>query len=181
MIKIPGLCLLLCLLTSFQWMDDIYLIEVRDIQGKKITISDYKGKKILFVVLPLFKNDSLMINELTNFQKAHADSLAVIGILSNELGYSPEKENEIKKMYKEDRSSNIVITEGMNAKKGAAQSLLLQWLTDKNKNKRFNNDVRGVGYKFFVDETGKLYATIGPELHLSHPIFIKILNKPVGK
>lgn len=127
------------------------------------------------------KQDSIVMNELTSFQKQHAGGLAVIGILSNELGYNNEKKNEIKKLYKQDRNSEIIITEGMNAKKDSAQSLLLQWLTDKEKNKRFNNDIRGVGYKFFVDETGKLYATIGPELHLSHPIFIKILNKPVGK
>lgn len=127
------------------------------------------------------KQDSVMINELTDFQKAHADSLVVIGILSNELGYSPEKENDIKKMYKQDRNSDIILTEGMNAKKGSGQSLLLQWLTDKDKNKRFNNDVRGVGYKFFVDEEGKLYATIGPEIHLSNPVFVKILNKPFNK
>lgn len=90
------------------------------------------------------------------------------------------KENEIRKMYKQDRNSGIIITEGLNAKKGSDQSPLLQWLTDKESNKRFNNDIRGIGYKFFVDEGGRLYAVIGPEIPLGNPIFAKILSKPIG-
>lgn len=89
--KIIGLGLLLSVLTSFKWLGDIYSISIKDIQGKKIELSDYKGKKMLFVTLPLMVQDSSIMDQLTNFQKKHADSLAVIGILSNELGFTKKR------------------------------------------------------------------------------------------
>jgi glutathione peroxidase len=176
--RLLGFFVLLCVLTSFKWAEDIYSITFNDIQGNKIDLNDYKGRKLLFVILPFMDQDSAAINQITDFQKDHVDSLIVIGILSKEFGYTDEKKTNIRKMYVQDRNSGIILTAGMNVKKESTQSLLLSWLTSKESNKRFNNDIIGIGYKFFVDEAGKLYGVIGPEVSLSNPIFSKILSKP---
>ena len=61
---------------------------------------------------------------------------------------------------------------------GTSQASLFQWLTHKEENRHFDQDVAGTGYKFFVDETGRLYAVLGPGIRLSSPVINKILSKP---
>lgn len=177
--KIMATCLLSCMLLSSLAQGDVYSISFKSVDGNKINLHQYKGRKILFVTLPLVQQDSGAIEQLMSFQKVNAGNLAVIGILANDLGLSEEKQNDIKKMYKKGGDTGIIITEGMNTKKDSAQSALLQWLTSKEKNRRFNTEVRGVGFKFFVNEEGKLYAVIGPEVAYSNQVFARILNVKV--
>src|SRR4029078_8447693 len=95
---------------------------------------------------------------------------------AEESGVKKGDEGKIKKMYK-DASANFIITERMKVKKGAEQSAIFQWLTDKDKNRHYNEEVAGVGTKFFLDEGGELYAVMRPQLKLSNPMIDRILSK----
>ena len=175
-----SLLLLSFVCSSLTLFDDLYSLSINDINGTKIELSQFRGKKIMFVILPLFEQDSVIIEGLVNFQK-ESKNLIVIGILSNELGFKPGAEVQIKSMYSVQRNSSIILTEAMNIRKGSEQSPLLQWLTNKDKNKIFDNEVRGINYRFFVDESGKLFAIIEPEANWKNPVFNKILSRPVVK
>lgn len=173
--------ILLFLLFSFKPIDGIYDITIKTIDGDRIALSQYKGKKLLFILLPLSAQDAtLSINDLAQLQKKYQGSLVVIGIPSGEAGYKEQDVDKLKKMYRE-ASANIIIAEGMKAKKGAEQSALFQWLTNKDLNRHFDQDVEGAGSKFFVDESGELYAVMGPKTALTNPLIDRIVTRSTVK
>lgn len=168
-------------LLSFRYLDDIYSITLKTIDGEKIDLSKYKGKKMLFIVLPLSKTDTTVsIVDISELQTKYQSSLVVIGIPAEETGFKKGEEGKLKKLYKE-ASANFIIAEGMKVKKGNGQSSIFQWLTSKDKNRHFDQDTRGVGSKFFVDEKGELYAVMGAQLKLTNPLMDKILARGQGK
>lgn len=168
-------------LLAFAPVEDIYSLFIKTIDGQKIELSQYRGKKMLFVVLPLSAQDTtIKVKELRALQNKYDTSMIIIGVLSEEVGYNKKDDNKLKKMY-DNPKNNFLITEGMKVKKDSSekQTPIFKWLTNKDKNKHFDNDVRGVGHKFFVDESGELYAVLGPEIRLDNPVIDRILSKPV--
>ncbi|TAM92959.1 MAG: hypothetical protein EPN39_21220 [Chitinophagaceae bacterium] len=166
------------LLLSFRPPDGIYDITITTMDGNKIALSQYKGKKLLFILLPLSAQDTTVsIHDIARLQTKYQNSLVVICIPAYESGYKTQDAGKLKKIY-ENASVNIIMTKGMKVKKGTDQSPLFQWLTSKGRNHHFDQDARGVGNKFFVDEQGELYAVMGPELTLAAPLTDIILAKP---
>lgn len=171
----------LFLLLSFRPIDGIYDITIKTIDGNKIELSQYKGKKLLFMLLPLSVQDTTVsIQDIALLQTKYQSSLVVIGIPSEEAGYKKQDADKLKKMCME-ASANIIIAEGMKVKKGAGQSSLFQWLTNKDMNRHFDQDVVGVGSKFFVDEGGELYAVMGPNSALTNSLTDRIVTRSNGK
>lgn len=166
----------LFLLVSFRQADGIYNIAIRNIDGNIIELSQYKGKKLLFIVLPLSAQDTTVsINDIAQLQTKYQSSLIVIGIPSVEAGYKTQDAHKFKKLYN-DASANFIIAEGMKVKKGTEQSSLFQWLTTKDMNQHFDQNVQGVGTKFFVNEAGRLYAVLSPRTSLQSPIVDRIVQ-----
>jgi glutathione peroxidase len=169
----------LTVLLSFRPSGDIYSIAVKDLDGNNIELNQYKGKKILFVVLsPSGEDATITVNQIAQLQDKYRSSLVVIGVPSIEAGFKAADADKLKMRYKD---AHIILTEGMKVKKGAQQSALFQWLTSKDENHHFNQDVQGTGAKFFVDEGGDLYAVMGTTFSLTHPLMDKILTKPQRK
>jgi glutathione peroxidase len=167
------------LLFSFRYPGDLYSINLKTIDGNNLDLNQYKGKKIVFIVIPLSDQDTTVpISQLSQLQTKYLGSLVVIGIPSQDAGFKKGDEVKLKLLYK-DLPSNFILTEGLRVKKGNQQSPLFQWLTNKNRNRHFDQDVEGVGNKFFLDEKGELYAILGPRNKLSNPIIDKILSKPI--
>ncbi|MCU7549222.1 hypothetical protein OCK74_08850 [Chitinophagaceae bacterium LB-8] len=174
--------LLLASLCSFSFLDDLYSLSLNTLEGKKVELGSFRGKKLLFVVLPLSAQDtSFRMGELEALQHKYDTSLIVIGVPAEETGFEKTKETELKALYK-NMPATFILAEGMKVKKsaGAEQSPLFQWLTNKSKNHHFDQDVLGTGHKFFVDERGELYAVMGPKIALAHPVMERILSKPLG-
>lgn len=171
--------LVFVLLFSFKYLDDIYKITLRTIDGKRVDLASFKGKKMLFIICPTSSTDTVITTqELIELQTRYENNLAVIGIVSEEAGYKGTDGLKVKNMYKNQRP-NFILAEGMRVKKSARsnQAELFQWLTNKTKNRHFDLDVEGVGQKYFVDENGELYAVLGPQVKLSSEIIHKILNR----
>lgn len=173
--------ILLLLLLSFRPSDGIYDITLKTIDGNKIELSQYKGKKLLFIILPLSSQDTTVsIKDIAGLQAKYQNSLVIIGIPSKEAGYKTEDADKLKNIYR-DAGANIIIAEAMKTKKNTGQSSLFQWLTNKDMNHHFDRDVQGVGSKFFVDEEGELYAVMGPKLTLTNPLIDRILTRSSEK
>ena len=142
-----------------------------------MTYKSLKVKKMVFITVSGNESDSAL-GYLSAFCKQYKDSVEFIGVLSFEDGFSENNKQEVKKRFKEFKKLDIELTEGMNTKKTSAnQSELMRWLTRKEQNQHFDNDVM-VGQKFFVDESGVLYAVIGPRTSLSDPVIARILSRP---
>jgi glutathione peroxidase len=159
--------------------DTIYSISVRDIDGVPVDLENFRGKKILLVVLPVSSEDtSVTLAELNALQSKYHDSLIVIGVLAEEFGYSASIKQSVKNLYASP-STALLLVEGMKVRKasGTNQSPLFRFLTDGSKNGHYNRDVQGTGDKFFIDEKGLLYAVTGKQVRLSSPVVEKIISK----
>lgn len=169
------------MLFSFSNTGDIYEVALNNIDGNKIDLNTCKGKKILFVVLPLSVTDTTLSRaELAAVQKKYEGSLVIIGLVAEEAGYEKSQKASLKELYN-NQNAGFLLTEPMKVKKGPHQSALLAWLTNKDKNQHFDQDVRGVGQKFFVNEKGELYAVLGPQFKLTNPLIDQIISRQPGK
>jgi glutathione peroxidase len=163
---------LLCLCATYTAdCQGIYDHSFSDINSKKILLKDFAGKKLLFIILPVTATDSV-VTQLKNFVATYGEKVRVIGVLSQEDGYSKNRKADVKAIY---QNTGILITDAMCSRKGNCQSPLMKWLTNKNENGHFDLDVRGPGQKFFVNEQGKLYSVLG-QMSLSSPFINKIVN-----
>jgi glutathione peroxidase len=157
-----------------------YDFPLTSIDGKSILLKDYKGTKLLFIITSAAEPDSTL-NQMAAFQKKYAGKVTVIAIPAVEEGFKNGDAAQLKRLYRSKGLDYVLLTEGMQVRKaaGANQSALLQWLTKKEGNRHFDQDVRGAGHKFFVDESGKLYAVIGPEFSLSSTVIERVMSRAV--
>lgn len=177
--------LFLTLVVSFRFPGDFYGLPLKTLEGQKVDLNAYRGKKLLFVLLPLSGQDSsLTAGQLEALHHEYDSTLVVVGIAAEESGYKKEQEGELRRLYKSTHP-HFILAEGMKVKKssGPGQAPLFQWLTQKERNHHFDQEVLGPGHKFFVDEAGELYAVLGPQIRLDHPVLERILSRamPAGK
>jgi glutathione peroxidase len=146
----------------------------KTIDGQTVSVAEYEGKKTLFYILPLSQTDP-NYSQLQAFKNRYLDTVRIVGVLSYEDGYQNANGSSVQALY---NNWGITITEGMYTKKssGSNQSLLMNWLTDKTKNAHFNMDATGVGHKFFVNETGRLFAVLPSQAPLVSTITDKIVH-----
>jgi len=160
-----------------QPISGIYSFSMRAANGTTISLKDYKGKKIMFIVLSPAEKDPSVEGKLNDFQKKYGDNLIIIGIPSVELGCTGNDALLMHDFYAQS-NPNIKITEPVAVMKtSSAQSPVFAWLTHKDQNKHFDTDVQGADHKFFIDEQGTLYAVMSSRQALDAPIINNIVNK----
>lgn len=178
MICLSGIAAITFLLSFAFPPKGIYDIKIKDINGEMKALSNYYKEKMVFIILSGKEADSAL-STLSAFCTKYKDSAAVFGILSIEDGYSEASKKLVKDRFKS-KCPGIILTEGMNTRiASTGQSELMQWLTHTEQNHYSNQDVTGPGWKFFIDETGKLYAAMPPQLVLTSPFIPRIMSKPV--
>jgi glutathione peroxidase len=157
------LCLTVQLTVAFS--QSIYSYTVPKIEGGNKQLSSYQGKKILVLTLPTQQNASndSLLTSLDSLRAANTTTLAIIAVPAYEDGFTPALKNSLKTWYRSKLNNDIIITDGLFTRKtsGSQQHGLFQWLTDKNKNGHFDNDVSGPRMKFFVWTDGNLDGVLG--------------------
>lgn len=169
--------ILFVLLTGFVaggFSQSVYELSFKSANGDSISLSQYRGKKVLIMIVPLNLKDSVY-HQLEAFRSRYGDSVAIVAIPSVEDGFVPGNKAAVSKLY---NNKGFTLAEGMKTRRaaGAQQSPLMQWLTDVKKNRHFNNDAEGVGQKFFVSESGRLFAVMGSRTSLQSPIIDRIVR-----
>lgn len=160
----------------------IYDQAVNDIESNSISLSGYSGKKLLFIVLPLTSSDTTVRQQLLRFQQRYDSSrVRIIGLVAMEEGYSSENKAAVEELYADNIQAGLLLTTGIAVRKssGSSQAPLLQWLTNKDNNLHYDQDADEVGKKFFVSETGRLYAVLGASTPLDGRIIDRICNADV--
>ena len=146
------------------WGQSIYTYSVTSIEGENKPLSAYQGKKILFITLPVQQNTSndSLLHSLDSIRTAYTSTLQIIAVPSYEDGYTDALKNSLKTWYRSILGMGIIVTEGMRTRKttGTQQHELFKWLTQKEKNVHFDQDVAGPRHKFFVWTDGELVAAM---------------------
>ena len=152
-------------------------LSFKTVSGDSVALSSFAGKKTLFLIVPLNQSDPIF-GQVQAFKNRYHDTIRIVGVLSIEDGFQSSDISSLQNMY---NSLDIVLTEGSYTKKtsGANQSQLMKWLTSKSMNMHFDMDASGIGHKFFVNESGRLFGVMPPQTPLNASIIDRVVHSNV--
>jgi len=153
--------------------ESIYDIKLKALNGDIITLSDYKGKYILFVNVASECGFTGQYDDLQKLYDQHKDKLMIIGAPCNQFGgQEPGTAIEIQSFCKKNYGVTFLLTEKLDVK-GDNQHPLYRWLTNKSKNGISNSTVKWNFQKYLIDKNGEL---IDYYYSITNPLSNKILK-----
>ena len=133
----------------------IYDIEINNLQGQPIDLSQFKDKHLLFVNVASKCGFTPQYRELQQLYETYKDELVVIGVPCNQFGgQEPGNADEINEFCEVNYGVSFLITEKIDVK-GSNQHLLYEWLTKKAINGKQNSSVKWNFQKYLVDKNGE--------------------------
>ena len=134
--------------------ESIYSITINSLQGHPIDLSEFKGRKILFVNVASKCGFTPQYRELQQLHDTYKDQLVVVGVPCNQFGkQEPGTSNDIQEFCQVNYGVSFPITEKIDVK-GSQQHPLYAWLTKKAINGKKNSMVRWNFQKYLIDEKG---------------------------
>ena len=134
----------------------IYDIAINALNGKPIELSEFKGKKILFVNVASECGFTNQYKELQSLSDSYPEDLVVIGSPCNQFGkQEPGDASQIQEFCELNFGVTFLLTEKINVK-GSKQHPLYKWLTSKDLNGKKSSSVKWNFQKYLVDDKGKL-------------------------
>jgi glutathione peroxidase len=176
---IAKLLLLLTFLAGLPSVTSLYSIHITSINGQDKSMSDFAGKKLLIIVLPVTTTpaDSQYLERVGQVSRTYADSVNVIGVPAYEYGFTTASQSAISQRYTSLIGSQVFITSGMYVKLSSAkQHPLFSWLTHSTQNGVFDEEVKGVGQKYFIDSYGQLFGVLSAAFTLRDSLMARLLN-----
>ena len=141
-----------------------YAYSAEDINGEVISMSEYKGKKILVVNVASRCGYTPQYEGLQKLYENYGDSLVVLGFPSNDFMWQePGSNTEIKTFCK----TNYGVTFPMFSKihvKGRKQHPIYDWLSDSKLNGWNNNSPSWNFNKYLLDENGSIIELYGADV-----------------
>jgi len=134
----------------------IYDIAINAIDGKPISLVDFKGKKILFVNVASECGFTKQYRELQALSTRYKEELVVIGSPCNQFGkQEPGNASQIQEFCELNFGITFLLTEKIDVK-GSKQHPLYQWLTSKGLNCKKSSSVKWNFQKYLVGDKGNL-------------------------
>ena len=163
----------------FSQMKSFYDFNVKTIDGKEISLSQFKGKKVLVVNTASKCGFTPQYADLEKlYEKYGPDKFVIVGFPANNfMKQEPGTNSEIKEFC----TSNYSVTFPMMAKisvKGDDIAPLYKWLTSKDENGVMDSKVKWNFQKYMIDENGKL---VDVAYSKTVPFDDKIVNWITGK
>ena len=137
-------------------MKSFYDLQLNDINGDKIDLQSFKGKKILLVNVASKCGYTGQYADLQELYETHGDKLEIIGIPCNDFGrQEPGSANEIQKFCKLNYGVTFTLAEKQKIK-SEPMSGVYQWLSDPNLN-GWNSSLPSWNFcKYVINESGEL-------------------------
>ena len=137
-------------------MNSFYDLQLNDIDGDKIDLQSFKGKKILLVNVASKCGYTDQYADLQQLYEMHGDKLEIIGIPCNDFGrQEPGSASEIQKFCKINYGVTFTLAEKQKIK-SKPMSGIYQWLSDPNLN-GWNSSLPSWNFcKYVINESGEL-------------------------
>lgn len=136
--------------------ESIYQYPIKSLMGDDINLSDFKGKKILFVNVASKCGFTPQYADLQKLHEQYKDELVIIGLPCNQFaGQESGSHEEIATFCQKNYGVEFLITEKIEVK-GKDQHPIYTWLTEESKNGKMDSKVKWNFQKYLVDEEGRL-------------------------
>jgi len=147
----------LLFISTLMTQPSFYDITIKDINGRPVQLSDYKGKVVLVVNVASFCGFTKQYTTLEQLYKQYeGKGFVILGVPSNDFGaQEPGTEEEIKEFC----STKYTVSFPMFSKvtvKGADKHPLYAWLISGGGNEAFDGEVDWNFEKFLIDANGKV-------------------------
>lgn len=176
----------LILFVSFHFLTgedvkNIYQFKVKDIDGKEVELSAYKGKTLLIVNVASKCGNTPQYKKLMELTEKYKDkNFAVLGFPANEFGkQEPGTDAEIKTFC----TTKYSVTFPMFSKvivKGDGQAPLFQYLTTA-ENPDAKGDIKWNFEKFLVGPDGQLKHRFAAALSPTDENLVKAIDELISK
>lgn len=134
----------------------IYEYSFTSIEGKDISISQFRGKNLLLVNVASECGFTSQYEDLENLYKSYNDRLVIIGFPANNFGgQEPGTNEEIAQFCKENYSVSFLLSQKSDVV-GKNQNEIFRWLTDKSTNGWNDKKPKWNFYKYLIDKEGEL-------------------------
>jgi glutathione peroxidase len=133
-----------------------YDFKMKDINGKEVDFSTFKGKKIMIVNVASKCGYTNQYAALQELYAAHGDDIVVLGFPANNFGgQEPGSNDEIKEFCSTEYGVTFPMFEKISVK-GFDKHPLYRWLSDPQLN-GWNDKEPGWNFcKYLIDEKGEL-------------------------
>ena len=161
------LLILITALYSFFWGDtnqdidqfskSIYDYSAQTIDGDSVSISAYKGKKILIVNVASRCGFTPQYEELQLLSEQYKNQVEILGFPANDfLWQEPDSNDKIKQFCSTEYNVSFPMFGKITVKKNKKQHPIYTWLSNKLLN-GWNNQAPSWNFcKYLIDENGKL-------------------------
>jgi glutathione peroxidase len=179
--KITALLLIITLIAAAQ-VSSVYDFTVKDIDGKDVSLGQYKGKVLLFVnVASLCGNTPQYKDIEALYEKYQSKGLVVLGFPANNfMGQEPGDNKEIKAFCTREYAVKFPMFSKISVK-GDDIAPLYAYLTQKSQNGVVDAKVTWNFQKFLVGKDGKVIASFSPKTKVTEPEVISAIEKALGQ
>jgi glutathione peroxidase len=160
----------------------IYDFTMKDIDGKDVSLSQYKGKVILVVNVASMCGNTPQYRDIETLYKKYKDKgFVVLGFPANNfMGQEPGSNKEIKDFC----TKEYAITFPMFSKisvKGNEIDPLYKFLTRKSENGSVDAEVKWNFQKFLVSKEGKVITSISPKTSVNDATAMDAIDKALAQ
>lgn len=161
---------------AMQSTPTVYNFTLKSIEGKDISLSQFKGKKILLVNTASECGNTPQYAELEELHKTHGDKLVVIGIPANNFGgQEPGANQEIQTFCNKNYGVTFTMLEKVSVK-GSEQHPLYKWLSTKDLNGWNDASPDWNFAKYLINEQGELIKFFPASLSPLSPEILSAIN-----
>lgn len=133
-----------------------YDFKMKDINGKEIDFSEFKGKKLLLVNVASKCGYTKQYAQLQELYATYGDDVIVLGFPANNFGgQEPGSNEEIKEFCSSEYGVTFPMFEKISVA-GFDKHPLYRWLSDASKNGWNNEEPKWNFCKYFINEKGEL-------------------------
>ncbi|MGN0019916.1 MAG: glutathione peroxidase [Sphingobacterium hotanense] len=146
---------MILLYTMLFQQPSLYDYSFNTIDGKKVSLADFKGKELLIVNTASKCGFTKQYKELQELHKQYGDKLVVIGFPSDNFGGQEFDANEkIQEFCEQNYGVTFLISEKVDVK-GEKAHPLFKYLTSA-QNEDFTGDIKWNFEKFLINKDGQL-------------------------
>ena len=155
----------------------IYDYNLISIDGDSISMSEYKGKKILIVNVASWWGHTPQYAGLQTLYEKYKNDLVVLGFPANNFLQEPGKNAKIKSFCSTKYGVTFPMFEKTNVKKSDNQNPLYVWLSNKELNGWNDKSPSWNFCKYLIDGNGNLIKMFSPKIEPLDNEIVQYLNK----
>jgi len=155
----------------------IYDFKVEALDGGKIDLAKYKGKKILIVNTASKCGFTPQYKELEALYEKYKGKMVIVGFPANNFGHQePGTNQEIATFCKQNYGVSFPMAAKISVK-GDDMAPIYHWLTEKEHNGFSDNSVKWNFQKYLINEKGQLVAVFAPNVKPDNKDVIAAIEK----